>query len=421
MSGLVVDLLFKGKVLRTIPFDRPMLRIGRMRENDVVVDNLSVSRFHARLVLEGGRVYLEDTGSENGSFVNETRVHGRAELAPGDRIVIGKHQLRVRSGLAEEEAPASAAPARRSDQWDAMQTYLAGPETQTRMRHDAAPQTAPAARAASEASAGSPQPAPSEAPSAPSRYAGLIVQRDGRIDRAVPWDSDALVVGRANDCDLVLGQDEVSRRHARFVRVGDRYEVEDLGSVNGTLVNGRRVERAALSVGDVIQIETYELTFVVDREPITGAIAPAQPAKPAPGQEQDHFAVTILQEELPLATEDDVEAGSYAPVTVAGEAAAPAAPLHVDLLASDGLDEPFGHGDLGASIDERKELASAQPRGSSRANSVQDLGPAPAPAQGLTLELHVAVELLPDPLRRAVEELGGSDLVLPAELHIKSR
>lgn len=77
MSGLVVDLLFQGKLVRTVSFDRPVLRIGRMRENDIVVDNLAVSRFHARLQLEAGRVFLEDGGSENGSWVNEQRVRGR--------------------------------------------------------------------------------------------------------------------------------------------------------------------------------------------------------------------------------------------------------------------------------------------------------------------------------------------------------
>jgi pSer/pThr/pTyr-binding forkhead associated (FHA) protein len=420
MGDLVVDLVFKGKVLRTLAFDRPVLRVGRMRENEIAIDNLSVSRFHGRLVLEDRRVFYEDAGSENGSFVNDARVHGRVELAPGDRIGIGKHQLRVRTRAAGDAAAAATPPGEaRSDAWDAMQTYFAGPDTQARMRAVAAPEADAPERAEEPLAMAPDAPTPVEpepevsartAIAQATRYAGLIVQRDGRIERVAPWDGDTMVVGRANDCDLVLGQDEVSRRHARFVRVGDRYEVEDLGSVNGTLVNGRRAERHELYVGDVVQIESFQLTFVLDREPIAGAVQPA-PA-PAPMATKDHFEVTILQEELSLAPEDEVTE-----VAVSGEATpAPAAPLEVDLLAVDGLDEPFGE----MPIDDRKELASARPRGSSRASSVQDLGAARAGPAALTLELRVAVEELPEPLRRALAEIGASELVLPGELRVRT-
>jgi pSer/pThr/pTyr-binding forkhead associated (FHA) protein len=428
MGDLVVDLVFKGKVLRTLAFDRPVLRIGRMRENEIAIDNLSVSRFHGRLVLEERRVFYEDAGSENGSFVNDARVHGRVELAPGDRIAIGKHQLRVRTRTAGDvAAPAPpAATEARSDPWDAMQTYFAGPDTQARMRAVSGPEAdVPKRPQEPTAMAMDPSPpaetavepsGPAAAPAA--RYAGLIVQRDGRIERVAPWDGDTMVVGRANDCDLVLGQDEVSRRHARFLRVGDRYEVEDLGSVNGTLVNGRRAERHLLNVGDVVQIESFQLTFVLDREPIAGAVQPAPP--PTPMATKDHFEVTILQEELSLASEADEEVGSFTHVAVSGEPApAPAAPLEVDLLAVDGLDEPFGDAP-GASIDDLKELASARPRGSSRASSIQDLGAAPAPPSELTLELRIAVAELPEPLRSALAELGASEIVLPGELRVRT-
>ncbi|MCZ7618011.1 MAG: FHA domain-containing protein [Myxococcota bacterium] len=109
MSGLVVDLLFQGELRRTVPFDRPVLRIGRMRENDIVVDSPAVSRFHVQLQLDAGRVFLEDGGSENGSLVNARRVRGRQELAPGDRIVVGDYELRVRSRRLDERALVDAA------------------------------------------------------------------------------------------------------------------------------------------------------------------------------------------------------------------------------------------------------------------------------------------------------------------------
>lgn len=472
MSGLVVDLLFQDKLVRTVSFDRPVLRIGRMRENDIVVDNLAVSRFHARLHLEGGRVFLEDGGSENGSWVNDERVRGRVEVAPGDRVVIGKHQLRVRSRHIGEpsldDAPTAPPERLRSDPWDARETYLAGPGTRAKLQQAAAPpipplappeepepmpdpspiaapdrdefdfapadlaapaedaELAPAELTGSEEgeepaatvllaeedvdeAPAAEAPAPAVAPAVP-LHAGLIVQRDGRIERVVPWEGNAFVVGRSSDCDLVLGQDEVSRRHARFVRSGDRYEVHDLGSVNGTLVNGKRAERHELAVGDVISIESFQLTFVLDRDPITSAMkpAPAKPTLPMAGPGTETFAMTILQEAMP--------AGALAAPVPGPEATIANITLEEELLEpADGLEAPFGE----AAIDERKELAAAQPRGSSRAASVQDLGPASALSSTLTLELRLRADQLPEPLRRALEEAGDAELVIPADLRLR--
>lgn len=62
----------------------------------------------------------------------------------------------------------------------------------------------------------------------------------------------SVVVGRADDCDLVLEERRLSRRHARFYEEKGRWFVEDLGSPNGTFVNGRRVKTAALTPGDVV-------------------------------------------------------------------------------------------------------------------------------------------------------------------------
>jgi pSer/pThr/pTyr-binding forkhead associated (FHA) protein len=54
----------------------------------------------------------------------------------------------------------------------------------------------------------------------------------------------------------------VSRRHAEFHRDGDTFAVRDLGSLNGTYLNGERVQAAVLSTGDEIQIGKYRLVFL---------------------------------------------------------------------------------------------------------------------------------------------------------------
>jgi hypothetical protein len=66
--------------------------------------------------------------------------------------------------------------------------------------------------------------------------------------------SDGLLVGRSDTCDIVFRNREVSRRHAYFYPDGQTCWVEDLGSRNGILVNGQRVERQKLRDGDVVDI-----------------------------------------------------------------------------------------------------------------------------------------------------------------------
>jgi len=72
----------------------------------------------------------------------------------------------------------------------------------------------------------------------------------------------ACVVGRDAGADFVLEDGSVSRKHFRVVQDGGAYFVEDLGSTNGTVVNGRKSKRARLSDGDLIHVGATRLAFV---------------------------------------------------------------------------------------------------------------------------------------------------------------
>jgi hypothetical protein len=80
-------------------------------------------------------------------------------------------------------------------------------------------------------------------------------------ERRYPLESRALVIGRARDCDIHLPDPNASRRHAEVRPDGDDYLLADLGSTNGTELNGQRVGQARLSSGDRILIGQTELTF----------------------------------------------------------------------------------------------------------------------------------------------------------------
>ena len=72
---------------------------------------------------------------------------------------------------------------------------------------------------------------------------------------------DRFVVGRLSACDICVEDANVSRRHAEFIRIDDAWYVQDLESTNGTKLNGRPVDRARLSDGDVIELGVTRLTY----------------------------------------------------------------------------------------------------------------------------------------------------------------
>ena len=83
-------------------------------------------------------------------------------------------------------------------------------------------------------------------------------------------DADVTTAGRHPESDLVLDDVTVSRRHAEFVREGDRFLVRDVGSLNGTYLNRGRIDAAALSGGDEVQIGKYRLVVLSGAKASTG-------------------------------------------------------------------------------------------------------------------------------------------------------
>jgi predicted component of type VI protein secretion system len=93
----------------------------------------------------------------------------------------------------------------------------------------------------------------------------LVLQRGAESGRRWPLDrTRPLTVGRSEDCDIVLPDRQVSRYHAEVKWQGDHFQVEDLGSKNGTHVNGQELRGTSpLRDGDEIQIALrFKLAFV---------------------------------------------------------------------------------------------------------------------------------------------------------------
>ena len=477
-AGTKVQLRLGDRVVTEVGFRDGEIRIGRMKENDLVINNLAVSRFHAVLRQVGEAYEIEDLGSENGTWVAGVQVRGTAPLPPGAQVGIGKHVLTL---LAGGEGAAPVRSGGKSDAWDAAQTYFA---PALAPRFDAAPEigeaiateaeegeaalvteaveegseahavpaeelpafpavralatsldlpdpegrfafgdddllvgagteasallpaasefdisasesvlTAPAAAApvghetalfdfgaSKDLGVSEPSLVRAGAPPAAGLYAGLIVERAGKVERVVAFHGTELVAGRGPTCDVVLSTAGISRRHARFVREGDQLRVFDLGSANGLRVNGARATEHVLRLGDVVAIDDYALTFVLDREPLEQAVRSASAASAPSGEGH----LTILHS---------------APFSSMPER---------DLVTESDDDDPV--------VDAEKELEIVVGGSAGLA--------AAAPLASTTdwvVEVVLSGEELPPALRAVLRELDTEGLRLPAELRIRQR
>ena len=93
------------------------------------------------------------------------------------------------------------------------------------------------------------------------RVVARLVGQDGHashpaleIEVRLPTDAETLTVGRSGDCDVVLGEETVSRFHAELRHHDDAWTVQDLDSTNGTWLNGDRVREARVCRGDVLAL-----------------------------------------------------------------------------------------------------------------------------------------------------------------------
>ena len=232
-----------------------MYRIGRDPESDIVVDDSRVSWQHAVLRFdpaEQNAWILQDTGSTNGTFMASQRV---SQVTISDDCVLRLGHPddgpTVECSLAAPVRPDFAA---RRDSPPRPPPPPAGPPRRPPPRRAAAAPSRPAAPPPPAAAA--PPPAAGYAgagmPSTGLSYAGSLSNRQPSAVMRLP--SKVLRIGRAADNDVVVSDLNVSRYHAELRRARGGFEIVDLGSHNGTFLNGQRISAAPVTEMDIIGI-----------------------------------------------------------------------------------------------------------------------------------------------------------------------
>lgn len=207
---------------RTVSLAETEITVGRATTNDVVLSDAKASRAHAQLVFSEAQWTLVDLGSANGTLLNGQPVLERVALQPGDVITVGDSTLLFDHGLAANLGPLVI------DTPADLDATLADVTVPVQLND--------------------------------TRVARLAIQTPTGTWE-VPLQQESLLIGRQNDCDVVLSLERVSRQHARIERRGDEFWLRDLDSTNGTWLAGRRIEQQPLRDGDTVRIGDAQLVF----------------------------------------------------------------------------------------------------------------------------------------------------------------
>ncbi len=230
-------LTFNKQVVKEFPFEKDSLTIGRKPENDIQIDNLAVSTYHARVDKTGSDYILTDLQSTNGTFVRDKRITSH-KLQHGDNIIIGKHVLVfAASAGAQSEAKKPA------DKMDMDKTMML----------DTAKQRDLLAKAKEKAAAKAP---PKE------EHVGVLTFLDGSGRGEIELKKKLTRLGKSSDSEVQLSGLMMGATAATISRRPSGYTIAFAGGMTKLKVNGQVVkESVPLKDFDTIEIGAHKIQF----------------------------------------------------------------------------------------------------------------------------------------------------------------
>jgi len=228
-----LSLVLGRRTIGVYDLRQPSILVGRAEDQDIVIDNVSVSREHAKIFRTEDGWSVRDNGSANGTFVNGDPLQGDRPLQPGDEISIGKFSLFFDKVVGDVEPAAEEAKARTAGPGaGASGTMYIKPGDVKEML----------------------------ASYAETRRAHLAWKAGGKDGTYPLTDAHTVVVGQSVLCDLRVPRGP--KQHLLVVRGRSGWEVRNLALFQKMKVDGSTTSRARLSDGTVVEMGGLHLTFV---------------------------------------------------------------------------------------------------------------------------------------------------------------
>lgn len=230
-----------------VPVIRDEITIGREDGNTIRLTERNVSRNHARLVRDDGAVFLEDVSARYGTRKNGDRIDGRTDFGPGDVFTIGDYRLTLQAETAPEankpKKPNGAPPLPGGGEFPNQPTQITKADSGVARRSEGGTEIIE------------------------TEPARLVIVSSNFAGQEFPLSRREMVIGRGEECDIIIDHRSVSQKHAKVVREDDGgYKIVDLKSKNGVKVGGEEYRAVHLKRGDIVELGHVKFRFVESGE-----------------------------------------------------------------------------------------------------------------------------------------------------------
>lgn len=247
--------------------------IGRDETNDLVIPEQKVSKFHAKIISEGGSYFINDLKSTNGTIVNQRKVI-KVKLLNNATIQVGSFIMKfVESQQATVEMESPFIPEKDDDfEEESVKTLLEdSPPVFQEFDRDTVPTYMPDMIQKRN-------------------FPRLFITSAKEFGKDFLVDKEELILGSDDECDIVLKYSFISRKHAKLIRISGDYTVTDQKSTNGVFVNGKRVKEKKLYPGDILSLGQLHMRFTDVGE----IFSPIQEEKKKKGIQFPVFRIVLI-------------------------------------------------------------------------------------------------------------------------------
>ena len=229
-----ITITLNDKEIGRKELDQGLIAIGRDMDNDIVINNLSVSRCHAIIQIRDGKIFVKDMASANGTFVNGQKID-ECELRDGDLMLVGKHILKLDTGQPKES---------KSESREQHTKYSSSALDNSTRVFDVETRDKFLSKLEDEKNPDIPK----------------LTMEDGKKSFIK---SDYFIIGKRYDADIVINGLFVNEHHAIIQKQTDgTYKIINMGSfIKPVKVNGKVVKEKVLTQNDLIQIGNYRFNY----------------------------------------------------------------------------------------------------------------------------------------------------------------